>query len=64
LKSANQYAPTLSSLELGAGVWLHRNVLLKSSYEWLRMEGQRGNQNNVFGLQLVANFHALNFAFH
>ena len=61
--SAPKYAPALTSLELGAGVWLHRNLLLKSSYGWLHMEGQRGSQNNVFGFQLVANFHALNWAF-
>jgi len=59
----SQYAPTLASLELGVGVWLRRNVLLKSSYEWFHTEGWPGSQNNIFGLQLVANIHALNWAF-
>ncbi|HUI77809.1 MAG TPA: hypothetical protein VLY24_07820 [Bryobacteraceae bacterium] len=62
--SAAQYAPTLTSLELGAGVWLRRNLLLKGSYEWLRTEGETGNQDNVVGLELVANIHAINWAFH
>lgn len=61
--SALQYAPTLTSLELGAGVWLRRNLLLKSSYGWLHTEGMTGTQDNIFGLQLVANLHALNWAF-
>jgi hypothetical protein len=60
---AAQYAPTLASLELGGGVWLRRNLLLKGSYEWLYTEGEPGSQNNVFGFQLVASIHALNWAF-
>ena len=60
---ASQYAPTLTSLELGAGVWLRRNLLLKGSYEWLFTEGETGTQDNVLGFQLVANIHALNWAF-
>jgi hypothetical protein len=63
LISAPQYAPTLSSLELGAGVWLRRNLLLKGSYGWLRTEGETGSQDNVLGFQLVATIHALNWAF-
>lgn len=63
MDSAPQYAPTLTSLELGAGFWLRRNILLKGSYGWLLTEGETGTQNNVVGLQLVANFHSLNWAF-
>jgi hypothetical protein len=61
--SAPEYSPTLGSLEVGAGVWLRRNLLLKGSYGWLHTEGVAGSRNNVFGLQLVANIHALNWAF-
>jgi hypothetical protein len=60
---ASQYAPTLGSLEFGGGVWLLRNLLLKGSYEWLFTQGEPGSQNNVLGFQLVANIHALNWAF-
>jgi hypothetical protein len=63
LVSAPQYAPTLTSFELGAGVWLRRNLLLKGSYGWLHSEGETGGENNIFGFQLVANIHALNWAF-
>ncbi len=61
--STGQFAPTISSYELGAGCWLNRHQLLKTSYEWLRIEHLAGTKTNVLGLELVTTFHALDHAF-
>ena len=62
--SAPHYAPNVSSLELGAGIWIRPNVLVKTSYEWLEISGLSSSRYDVAGMQVVANFHALNWAFH
>lgn len=62
--STNQFGPNIASYELGAGCWLNRHQLLKASYEWLRIEHFATSQTNVFGVQLVTSFHALDRAFH
>jgi hypothetical protein len=61
--SAPEFAATLTSLELGGGVWLNRRQLLKVSYGWLNIEGQAGTRMNVLGLQFVTTLHPLNWAF-
>jgi len=57
--TASQFAPRIGSYELGGGVWLNRHQLLKSSYEWLKIEHLTGTRTNVFGFELVTTFHAL-----
>jgi hypothetical protein len=61
--SVAKFAPTLTDYELGSGFWLAHNVLFKGSYTWLHSEGQQVSRTNVFGFQLVASFHSLNWAF-
>jgi hypothetical protein len=61
--ATDQYSTSMASYELGAGCWLNRHQLLKTSYEWLRIEDLTGTRTNVFGFQLVTTFHALDRAF-
>ena len=60
--SAWQFAPTLHATEIGVGYWLHPRVLAKVSYEIIHAAGSTGTQSNVLGLQLVATFHQLQWA--
>jgi len=62
-RAAAQYAPTLTSVEMGPGFWIRRNLLFKASYGVLHMQGQSGSRSNVLGAQLVATFHGLNWGF-
>jgi hypothetical protein len=57
--SANQFASTLRSYELGVGYWLGRNELLKGSYEWLEIAGSSGTRTNVLGAEFVFRFNSL-----
>jgi len=61
--TTDQFAASMASYELGAGCWLNRHQLLKTSYEWMRIENLPGTHANVVGLQLVTTFHALDRAF-
>jgi len=60
--ATGQFAANIASYELGAGCWLNRHQLLKTSYEWLRIENLPGTRTDVFGFQLVTTFHALDRA--
>ena len=62
--SVSQFAPNLASYELGAGFWLNRHQLVKTSYEWLDIQGFPGNRLNVLGVQLVTSFRPIDWAFH
>jgi hypothetical protein len=61
--SAEEFGPKISSYELAAGCWLNRRQLLKVGYEWLNTEYQGSAHNNVFGVQLVTSFQAMNRVF-
>jgi len=61
--STAQFAPSIASYELGAGVWLNHYQLLKASYEWLDIEHQTGSRFNVLGVQLVTTFHMPDWSF-
>jgi hypothetical protein len=61
--ATDQFSSNMASYELGAGCWLNRHQLLKTSYEWLRIEHLTGTRTNVLGFQLVTTFHALDRAF-
>jgi hypothetical protein len=60
--AASEFAPTLQATELGVGCWLHPRVLAKVSYEFLHAAGSTGTLNNVLGMQLVATFNQLQWA--
>jgi hypothetical protein len=60
--SAPQFAATLHATEIGIGYWLHPRVLAKVSYEVMHAAGSSGSKGNVLGLQLVATFHQLQWA--
>jgi hypothetical protein len=57
--SISAYPPTIRSTEVGLGFWLMPRLLLKTSYEFQQLSGGTGSLNNVFGLQLVAQFKQL-----
>jgi hypothetical protein len=61
--ATDQFGSSMASYELGAGYWLNRHQLLKTSYEWLNIEHLTGTRANVVGFQLVTTFHALDRAF-
>jgi len=61
--SADEFAPSITSYELGAGCWLNRHQLLKASYEWLNVEYRSGTRSNVLGFQWVTTFRPVNWAF-
>jgi hypothetical protein len=60
--SASSFAATLHATELGVGCWLRPRVLLKVSYEWMQSAGQTGSRYNVLGMQLVASFRPVEWA--
>jgi hypothetical protein len=60
--SASAFAPTLQTTEFGVGYWLHPHVLAKVSYEIAHAAGSDSTRSNVFGLQLVATFNQLQWA--
>jgi hypothetical protein len=60
--SASEFAPTLQSTEVGFGFWLHPRVLAKVSYESFQIAGLTGTESNVLGMQLVATFNQLQWA--
>lgn len=62
--STNQFAPSISSYELGAGSWINRYQLIKASYEWFNIQNRPGNGLNVLGVEFVTTFHAVDLAFH
>jgi hypothetical protein len=53
--SASGFAPTLQTTEVGVGYWLHPRVLAKVSYEV-------ATKGNVLGMQVVATFNQLQWA--
>ena len=59
---ASSFAPTLRATELAAGCWLRPRVLLKVSYEFMQSAGQTGSRYNILGLQLVASFKPVEWA--
>jgi hypothetical protein len=61
--SAAHFAPWVSNVESGIGVWLNRRQLLKASYSWLHNQGQATHRYDVVGLEFVTTFNALNRAF-
>jgi len=62
--STAQIAPWIASYELGGGWWLNRHQLLKGSYEWLKIQNFPETETNVFGIEFVTTFHAVDQAFH
>jgi hypothetical protein len=60
--SASSFASTLRATELGVGCWLQPHLLLKVSYEWMQSAGQTGSRYNVLGMQLVASFRPIQWA--
>jgi hypothetical protein len=60
--SASEFAPALQATELGVGCWLWPRVLMKVSYEWSLSAGSTGSRSNVLGMQLVASFRQLQWA--
>jgi hypothetical protein len=60
--SASEFAPTLQATEVGIGYWLHPRVLAKVSYEFMQAAGSSGSKSNVLGMQLVASFNQLQWA--
>jgi hypothetical protein len=60
--SASEFAPTLHATEVGVGYWLHPRVLAKVSYEFMQSAGSSGSKSNVLGMQLVASFNQLQWA--
>lgn len=60
--SASEFAPTLQATEVGLGFWLHPRVLAKVSYESFQIAGSTGTRSNVLGMQLVATFNQLQWA--
>lgn len=62
--SLARYAGRAQSYETGAGYWLNRRTLVKTSYEWYLAEGRTGNQLNVAGVQLVYTLPSVSLPFH
>jgi hypothetical protein len=62
--STSQFAPYVTSYELGTGSWINRHQLLKASYEWLHIQNFPGQRLNVLGVQFVTTFRAYDRAFH
>jgi hypothetical protein len=60
--SAAEFAPTLQSAEFGAGYWLRPHVLVKVSYEIAHAAGSTNSWSNMVGVQLVATFNQLQWA--
>ncbi len=60
--SAAEFAPTLHTTEVGLGYWLRPRILAKVSYEFAQAAGSSGAKSNVLGLQLVASFNQLQWA--
>jgi hypothetical protein len=60
--SASEFAPTLHTTEVGLGYWLRPRVLAKVSYEFAQSANSSGTKSNVLGLQLVASFNQLQWA--
>jgi hypothetical protein len=60
--SARESAPALTSVEMAAGSWVNRHVLMKVSYGILHTEGDSRTRFNVLGMQLVASFRAVDWA--
>lgn len=61
--SAGSFAPAIGSYELGGGLWLGRNELLKASYELLHLPGYTTSSNNVLGVEFVMRFDSLAWSF-
>ena len=62
--STSQFAPSISSYEVGGGWWINRHQLLKASYEWLTPTHYWGVPNNIVGVQFVTTLHAIDQALH
>ena len=60
--SASEFAPTLHTTEVGLGYWLRPRILAKVSYQFAQAAGSSGTRSNVLGLQLVASFNQLQWA--
>ena len=58
-----QFAPDMSSYEVGGGIWVNRYELVKGSYEWLNIENHPGGRFNVWGFQFVTSFRPVDWAF-
>ncbi|HLK64980.1 MAG TPA: hypothetical protein VKU19_16170 [Bryobacteraceae bacterium] len=61
--TAAEWAPSLTGIEMSAGSWVNRHVLVKASYGILHSEGDSSTRFNVLGIQVVTTLHALNQAF-
>ena len=61
-RSASEFAPTLRATEVGFGYWLRTRLLAKFSYEFMQSTGASGTRSNVVGMQLVAQFNQLQWA--
>jgi hypothetical protein len=61
--TAQESAPALTSVEMAAGSWVNRHVLLKVSYGILHTEGDSSTRFNVLGMQVVTTFHPVDRAF-
>ena len=61
--SAPSFLPAMRATEVGFGFWVMPRVLFKTSYVYQTIAGSSGTKSNVLGMQLVATFKQLQWAF-
>jgi hypothetical protein len=61
--TAAESSATLTGIEMAAGSWVNRRLLVKISYGILHTAGDSRTRFNVLGMQVVSSFHAVDWAF-